>query len=218
MKSFVKTKSIANTARCFSANQSGATLIEFAVVLPLFLLIFFGLLDFGRLAFHYVTAEKAMQTAVRLAAVRPAACAGVPEIFTRGSTLPGVIPPKFGTNCSAGPSICFNPGTITCSGLSTNPTAAEIWPRVAPTLPNDATIANLLFTYSYDSNLGFLGGPYVPVVTVEIQRLNFDFISPLSALLGLAGGAAIPGLGASIPFPSMSSSMPAEDLASGNNG
>ena len=53
--------------RC-ARDNNGATLVEFAVVLALFLLIFFGLIDFGRLAFNYVTAEKAMQVASRVAA------------------------------------------------------------------------------------------------------------------------------------------------------
>ena len=199
-------------------DESGATLVEFAIVISIFLLLFFGLIDFGRLAFHYVNAEKAMQIAARVAAVRPPACAGVPNTHTRGTVPFGELPPDYGTSCSAGATVCTNAGEISCSGVATNATANEIWGLINGGFPNNATIANIRFRYSYDNNLGFLGGPYVPVVTAEIQNLNFRFLSPLGALVGLAGGTADPGLGADIVFPSMSVSLPAEDLALGNDG
>ncbi|MBD3678496.1 MAG: pilus assembly protein [Rhodobacteraceae bacterium] len=202
----------------FGRDEDGATLVEFAIVLSLFLLIFFGLIDFGRMAFHYVVAERGMYVAARVAAVRPPACPGVPESNQRGPTPNNETPPRFGTSCNAGATVCTNPGTISCDGTAGNSTADEVWTIVQGTLPNDATIANLRFSYTYDGNLGFLGGPYVPVVTVELQNLNFQFVSPLAALVGLAGGAASPGLGDDIAFPSMSVSLPAEDLAMGTNG
>ncbi len=209
---------IAAMLRRLRADQSGATLVEFAIVLPIFLLIFFALIDFGRLAFHYVTAEKSMQVAARIAAVRPAACAGVPQTHQRGPVLLGVAPPRFGTSCRSGANVCANPGPIACAGSASSATAQEIWGIIGPAMPNDATIANLRFIYSYDSNLGFLGGPYVPVVTVEIRNLTFEFVSPLGALAALAGATDTVGLGADIVFPSMSVSLPGEDLALGEAG
>ncbi|MEH6360898.1 MAG: TadE family protein [Amylibacter sp.] len=209
---------IKNGLRLAYRDESGATLVEFGIVLSVFLLLFFGLMDFGRLGFNYVNTEKAMQIAARVSAVRPPACPGVPEVHLRGAVAPGTLPPKFGTSCGSGAMVCTNPGTITCSGSAANPTANEIWTLISGALPYDAGIDNLRFSYSYDNNLGFLGGPYVPVVTVEVQNLNFQFMSPLGALVGLAAGAADPGLGADIPFPPMSVSLPAEDLALGNDG
>lgn len=203
------------SARRFVRNDDGATLVEFGIVLALFLLLFFGLIDFGRMAFHYVTAEKAMQVAARVAAVRPAACAGVPETHIRGTTT---TPPQYGTNCGAGLNICANVGTVTCSGNAANATAAEIWTIVQGTLPNDALIANLSFSYANDPNLGFLGGPYVPVVTVALQNLNFRFVSPLGQLVTLSGGTAPGNLPMSLAFPDLSVSLPGEDLALGNGG
>jgi len=207
-----------NSICLFSQDEKGATLVEFAVVLSIFLLLFFGLIDFGRLGFHYVNAEKAMQVAARVSAVRPPACPGVPLINARGPTPGGTLPPDFGTSCRAGGNICANVGTISCSGSAANPTANEIWGLIAGALPNDAAVGNLKFSYTYDNNLGFLGGPYVPVVTVELQNLDFKFVSPLGTLAGLAGATASPSLGADIPFPPMSVSLPAEDLALGENG
>jgi len=204
--------------RRFLRDDSGTTLVEFAFVISLFLLIFFGLIDFGRMMFHFVNAERAMHVAARVAVVRPAACFGVPDSNLRGAVPFGTTPPRFGTLCSAGATVCLDPQIPPCPGVATNATATEIWNIVQGTLPNDATITNLRFTYSFDSNLGFLGGPYIPVVTVELQNLEFEFVSPLAALVALSGGVAPAGLGANIPFPSMSTSLPGEDLAMGTEG
>lgn len=209
---------VATLSRRFRRDETGATLVEFALGITLFLLIFLGMIDFGRMAFHYVTTERAMHVAARVAAVRPAACIGVPDLYERGTGLINGEPAEFGTTCDAAADICLNPGTVTCSGNNLDPTALEVWSIVEGTMPNDATIENLSFTYSFDNNLGFLGGPYIPVTTVEIQNLTFDFVSPLGALVGLAMNTSPTPLGASVTFPSMSVSMPGEDLAHGSNG
>jgi hypothetical protein len=201
-----------------SRDERGVTLVEFAIALAVFLLIMFGLIDFGRLGFSYVMAEKAMQRAARIATVRPPACAGVPTENVRPPSAPGVTPARFGTYCRDGAGVCANPGTFTCSGAASNPTANEVWQAISALLPNDATIANIRFSYSFDQNLGFLGGPYVPVVTAELQNLTFSFVSPLGALAGLAGAAGAGGIDDDITFPSLSVSLPGEDLAQGTNG
>ncbi len=205
-------------ARPLIRDDSGAALVELAIVLPLFLLLLFGLIDFGRLGFETVMAEKAMDRAARIAATRPAACPGVPNFNLRGTVPANTVPPRFGTSCSSGATICANPGAIVCTGVATNPTVAEIWTGIAPLMPHGATVSNLRFSYTFDRNLGFLGGPYVPVVTVELQNLSFQFVSPLGGLAALAGATGTSNLGAPRPFPSMSVSLPAEDLAQGNDG
>jgi len=182
----------ASLRRRFTADERGATLVELAFVLPLFLLLFFAMIDFGRLAFHWGSAEKATSVAARIAAVRNPACDGVPEIYERGPDTSG----RFGTNCSDTPGICTIPAEIVCAGDAANPTAGEIWGRIEPLLPNDAAIANLRFRYSPDADatdgiidqIGFLGGPYVPTVTVELTGLTFTFATPLSGLADLATG------------------------------
>ncbi len=202
--------------RGFARDEQGATLVEFGMVICLFLLLFFGLLDFGRLAFHVVASERAMQIASRVAAVRPPACAGVPT--TNKRPVDALVTPEFGTSCGAGGAICEDPGTVSCSGDANNATAQEIWSIVRSALPSDATIDELAFSYSYNPKLGFLGGPYVPVVTVELDNVQFDFVTPLGALAEVAGATALPGLGENLTLPSMSVSMPGEDLAQGENG
>lgn len=199
-------------------DDRGTTLVEFAFVLALFLLMFFALLDFGRLAYNWVMAEKAMQMAARMAAVRPAVCTGVPErnLAAAGSTA------RFGTSCGSATAICAGEVAAPippCAGSTANATANYIFTTVAPLLPANASAANIRYSYSYDPRMNFLGGPYVPVVTVELQNLQWNMFSPLLGLARLAGAATTKTGDTYAPvFPSMSVSLPGEDLALGNAG
>ncbi len=203
--------------RRFREDERGTTLVEMTVAISCFLLILFGMIDYGRLSYHHTTAEKAMHIATRVAVVRPPACTGVPRVNARGSTTLTPLP-RFGASCSAASNSCADPGEITCTGDAGNSTASEIWGLVGSGLPPGTTISNLRFRYTFDEDLGFLGGPYVPMVTVELDDANFSFISPLGQLVALSGGTAPAGLGAAISLPAFSVSLPAEDLAQGMDG
>jgi hypothetical protein len=225
----------------YRRSEDGASLIEYAIVISLFLLIFFAILDFGRLGFNWVMTEKAMQRGARIAITRPPVCPGVPETNIRGSDTSVA----FGERCGSGAGVCGDPGTrscvlssatIDCENAGTS-TAEEIWCIINPILPSNATPRNIRVTYAFDDNLGFLGGPYTPIVEVAVvtaedvpniensAELRFDFITPLPGLAALVGGGAPTNISdsgsdgqADIPFPDLSVSMPGEDLASGNNG
>jgi Flp pilus assembly pilin Flp len=224
-----------NAIRKFARSEEGTTLVEFAVCITLFLLILFAVLDFGRLGYNWVVAEKAMQRAVRVAAVRPPICENVPQFNQRADPSDDRF--GAGTLCRSEPDLCLN-ATQQC--LLSNPdtsvpaasdTATEIWNLIEPLMPANATSANVLIRYDYDERLGFLGGPYVPMVTAELgsdtngdgnftdadNDFAFTFISPLSALAAQTTGASndIPN---SIPFPDISVSLPAEDLNVGTGG
>jgi len=225
----------------FWRNESGASLIEYAIVISLFLLVFFAILDFGRLGFNWVMTEKAMQRAARIAVARPPVCEGVPETHARGTN--GAV--AYGTLCRADTGVCADVGQQSCvlnttdidCGTASASTAAEIWCIINPILPSNATPRNFRVSYSYDSNLGFLGGPYTPMVEFAVvteddvgdiensAALRFDFITPLPGLAALVGGGGLNNVAdnggspqADIPFPDLSVSMPAEDLAQGNSG
>ena len=200
--------------RRFARDESGATLVEFAVVVLFFLLLLFAIIDFGRLAHTWAAAQKATQVAARIAAVRPPVCAGVPALNSRGVAGSSI---SFGTLCRAGANVCANPGPAVCSGASANATSAEIFAQIRPLLPAGATVGNLRFTYSFDPNLGFLGGPYVPMVTVDLQGLEFVFVSNLGRMITPITGQQTT-LGANLPLPRMSISVPGEDLALGTAG
>lgn len=211
-------RTIRRALRRLRRDQNGASMVEYSIVLGLFLLLFFALIDFGRLAYSFVLAEKAVQIAARTAAVRPPVCAGVPAVNLRPDPVPPGSP-AFGADCGTAGGICAAVDPVTClaseaTAGSQLATANEIWTRIETLMPTDATRANLRFTYA-DGQIGFLGGPYVPLMTVEIVGLNFEFVSPLGALAGLAGGTATTLGEAPITFPRISVSITGEDLMQG---
>ncbi|MBE0413738.1 TadE/TadG family type IV pilus assembly protein [Yoonia sp.] len=200
--------------RRFASDQSGAALVEYALVILLFLFLLFAIIDFGRLANAWVAANKATQIAARIAVVRPPVCPGVPDLNVRGPA-PGIT--AFGALCRLGTGICADPGTFTCQGNDTNATSVEIMQAIRPLMPPGTTAENLRFSYSFDPDLGFLGGPYVPMVTVAFTDVDFVFVSQLGRMIGVMTGNTS-GLGGDLPMPGMSVSLPAEDLAHGSGG
>jgi Flp pilus assembly protein TadG len=204
---------IREALRRFRRDEDGANLVEFSLVVLLFLFLLFAIIDFGRIANAWVGANKATQIGARIAAVRPPACTGVPEMNVRGSAAT----PNFGSLCRAGNGTCADPGPVTCVGDATNATANEIFTAVRPLLPPGTQINNLRFRYTFDPNLGFLGGPYVPMVTVELEGVNFTYVSQLGIFIqALTGNAS--NVGDDLAIPRMSVSLPAEDLNSGTGG
>lgn len=211
------TRWLTRCIRKFGRNQAGTAMVEFAVVMLLFFLLFFSAIDFGRLGGTIVMIEKATNLAARTAIVRPPVCAGVPETNTRGTAT---TQPRMGTSCrinNGSGSTCANPGTFSCQGVATNAVAQEVWTRIQPLLPADVTIANLRFEYRFDDQLGFLGGPYTPMVTVEISPPDFVFVSPVAGLAASLG-ANTGGWNGTRPYRTFSVSLPAEDLAQGTAG
>lgn len=196
----------------FAGEEEGATLVEFAVVLSIFIFMIFALIDFARLGFSNVMAEKATEKAVRMAVVRAPACPDVPRVNQRG--LVGVVSLDLpnGTSCTARTGLCQDVGTISCNGSLDNPTAQLIWSRVRPLLPNTAKPENLRFSYTYDRSLNRVAAAYTPIVTVELASLRFDFISPLGALADFASNSSGSTLGEGFTFPAMSASLPAESI------
>ncbi len=212
-------RSLPHIAQDFWQDESGASLVEFSLVVTLFLFFLFGMVDFGRIGHAWVGANKATQLAARLAAVRPPVCPNVPRLNARGSGAT----PAFGALCRAASGVCFDPGTFTCT--STTPgltagglaTAQEIFTAVRPLVPPGTTIGQMQYSYSPDPNLGFLGGPYVPMVTVEFINVCISDLPGLSHFIGAllpCGPNQRPGL----RLPGMSVSLPGEDLGLGTDG
>ena len=198
------------TSRLRRLDDRGASTFEFAVVGALLFGLTFALVDFGRVYFQWVTAEKATQLAVRMAVVRPPVCPGLPALNNRRS---GVTQPRYGTPCANGAAPCAVPATVQCMGDPASPVMAAILGRTAALLPAGATAANFRFTYE-DAGLGFLGGPYTPLITVELVGLPFDFLvlGPFARLLG--GG----GFQNRIAMPGMRATLTGEDLGHGGPG
>lgn len=51
--------------RCFRRNESGVQLVEVTIVLPIFLMLFAAVAEFGRYFYEYTTLAKSSRTAVR---------------------------------------------------------------------------------------------------------------------------------------------------------
>ncbi len=64
--------------------QPGQALVEFALVLPILLLLAVGIMDFGRALFVYSEVSNAAREAVRFAAVNPGDCG---EIASRARSM-----------------------------------------------------------------------------------------------------------------------------------
>lgn len=198
----------------FRRDDSGSVLVEFALVFPIFLILLLAVIDFGQIYLRWILAEKATHIAARLAVVRPPVCTGVPTFNDRSPGLPKDLP--FGTSCAATPGLCADPGTVTCTGATgVGNTFTDIIDAVGALLPAATEPANIQLTYSF-ADLGFLGGPYVPLVSVElVGNIEVPFITPLGPLLQAFYG----GDGLDDPaMPSMRATLPAEDLSEGGPG
>lgn len=215
-------------------DESGAAMVEFAVVAALFFLLFFSVLDFGRLLYTVVHAEKAAQIASRIASTRAIAClpSGTPlPVNTRPAGALTVE--RSGTSCDVGTDICrsvsLSCGSIDRTGVASfdgpalihsaldpnHPTVVEIWNTIEPFMPPGTDSSVLNFRYDYDPTLGFLGGPYTPMVTVEFDLPDFEFVAPIGGLVTLAAGGGTGGTNGDVAYPSFSVSLPAEDLTTG---
>lgn len=75
-------------------NDRGAAAVEFALVLPLLLLLLFGIIDFGRAYHSKVTLTHAAREGARALALAPDAAAGTDDLNDRlasGALAPGAI-------------------------------------------------------------------------------------------------------------------------------
>lgn len=196
--------------RAFLANRSGAAAAEFALVLPIALLFFFGILDVGRYVWSMNELEKAVQMGTRYAVATKVVADGL-----RGNDY-------IGTTCGSatlkpGDPICKEAlGTISCTRTAcTCPTAPCPTTLTSDAAAFDAIVArmsvvapfiqsgNVRVNYS-GSGLGYAGDPateddgaaIAPIVTVEVQSLTIR-------LMLLLGGA--------VQLPSFSYSQTLED-------
>ena len=196
--------------RVLVRDERGGPLAEFALVIGLLFVVAIFVFEITRFFMQAAMAEYGTHLAVRIAAVRPPVCPGVPDFNERanGSTA------RFGTMCSNPSAPCAAVATQSCTGTAGNAVVDEIFGTIQPLLPNGATAANLQFQYE-STGLGFLGGPYVPMTSVSLQDLQHEFILPLGQLFAPWGGAG--GSGA-VPLEPLTAAMPGEDLNVGTGG
>ncbi len=184
-------------------DRTGSGAAEFSLVLPLLLLLLFGMIDTGRYMWEFNRAEKATQMGARFAVVTNPVASDlasanyvVPGGLTQGDPIPasalGVMtcPSTGSCACTASP----------CTGLTRDATAfTNIVNRMKlmypPILP-----ANVEVSYS-GSGLGYAGDPngmeIAPLITVRLTGVKFK---PLSLLML-----------ANIDMPDFATTLTAED-------
>ncbi|MFZ0039329.1 MAG: TadE/TadG family type IV pilus assembly protein [Candidatus Acidiferrales bacterium] len=125
-----------------ASRQQGATLYEFAAILPIILFLMVGIIDFGRAMYAYHFVSSAARAATRWASVRGADCnptytthcpAEGSDILAYVQTL---APPGMYVNGTAGCTTatvgCLTINCPTCTYLSAN-ASTGIWPGTTST-------------------------------------------------------------------------------------
>jgi hypothetical protein len=202
-------------------DETGSTIIEFSIVMVLFFLLTFGLVEFGFLLYQWNSATKAAQLGARMAAVSNPVWAPLTTLASTG-TAGGPWTTNYnvscqGTNASGSSGSCngtvpsgiqltyngsnmqrlvFGRGQTTCGTIGTDGDAGmcDVFWRITP--------QNVRVNYRH-TELGFAGRPGgpVPTVTLTITGLTYQFFA-LSGLMGFG----------EITMPDFTVTMTGEDL------
>ena len=192
----------------FCKDQQGITATEFTLVVTVFLMLIFGIIDFSRLMWEVNMLEKATQWGVRTAIVSEVVAEGLESYdgvpAAGGSGLPVPASAVNGGN----PIVCTSSGagSASCTGGfgPTDPAAfTAIVTEQIQKFHDRVTHSEVVIEYQH-IGLGFAGNPIgldiAPAVTVRIQNLPFVFVTP-----GLAGLV-------NMTLPTVSATLTGEDL------
>ena len=207
----------------FGRDDSGAAMVEMAIVLPLLLILLLGFVDFGYAFYQWNGANKAVQAGARLAEVSDPIASGVAlEGGTPSNTLQvgSVVPVNtYDYVCvanAAGTASC-SCAAGTCQGLTVSTTGQAAFnliyggdPVVAGQSRRPGMVdffpflrkQNLQVEY-IATGLGYWTRPGGPVPTIRVSIVNHPFqFFFLGGLLGFAN----------ITMPTMLSTVTGEDL------
>ncbi len=196
----------------FPRDDSGATLVEFALVIGLLLILIFMMFDFGRIMNAMVFTQKGVERVARAAIVTAPVCGGVPTVVQRRSG--NTSDP--GTLCRSAADPC-DTYTVTCTADPRAAPGGSVAAIMDPFLPAVSTGGTLTFTYESDNfpgspRIGFVTGPTTPIVSVELSDVRLTMVSPLAGLLGLVSGSESTLFQNGFTLPTVRVSLPAEDL------
>lgn len=163
-------------------DEQGASAVEFALLVPVMLLIFFTILDVAAYAFAINLGEKSTQMGARLAVVTDSVDSAMEDFEFVGQTVGGVTYTQ-GDRIQAsalGVETCTTSGctcTPACPWTASHDSAAfnRILARVQRIYPR-VTAANLVIEYR-GSGLGYAGDPagmdIAPLTTVKLQNMTY---------------------------------------------
>lgn len=188
-------------------NNGGASAAEFALVLPLLLLLIFGIIDAGRFMWEYNRAEKATQMGVRFAAVTdPVIGSGFSDYsfsINDGVAQGSPVPTSDFDNATCIDGSCTCVGGTVCGSVSYTDAAFQaiadrmkaMYPPIGP--------GNVSVEYK-NVGLGFAGDPngpdVAPLITIKLTGLVFH---PITCLM----------FACSINMPDFRAALTAEDLS-----
>jgi Flp pilus assembly protein TadG len=190
-------------------SNGGASAAELALILPLFLILFFGVIDGGRFMWEYNRAEKATQVGVRTAIVTNVLSTGLRDADYTGQTYNGVkvgpgdtIPAAAlgtmkctSTTCTCETAPC--PAVGTFDSTTFNDVLVARMQGIDPTIKAE----NVVVRYS-GSGLGYASSGSMeisPMVTVTLHDVPF---TPITTLLF-----------ASFTMPDLSATLTSEDAS-----
>ena len=191
-------------------DRTAASAAEFALVLPLLLILLLGIIDAGRWLWTYNRGEKAVQMGARFAVVTDPMTLGLSSSYlgvgglTQGDAIPASYFGK--VTCTGGGTVTAATVTCTCTtspcsalGTANNTAFQNVFNRLHAFMP-EIVPSNVQVIYS-SSGLGYAGNPtepdLSPLVTVQVSGLQF---TPISGFLL-----------ASITMPTFMTSLTAED-------
>jgi hypothetical protein len=158
-------------------HRGGAAGAEFALVLPLLILLLFGIIDVGRWMYTYNRAAKATQMGARMAVVTDYLSTSVGASYVSvtcgGTTLTqgDSIPAGCLTNVSCNSSSCSPGGSVASYATNFN----AIVNKMRAFMP-EIQASNVTIEYT-QSGLGYAGNPagpdLAPIVTVRLSGLQF---------------------------------------------
>lgn len=201
--------------RQMTRSQSGSSAAEFALVLPLFLIMLFGIIDAGRFMWEFNRAEKATQVGARVAIVTNVLSSGLHDEAFAGQTVNGTKIANGGRIPAGalGTMVCSSTGcsceTQPCPSAGTFDTATFTNVLVARMRQIDPSVAasNVRVRYS-GSGMGFAGNAgssgtgemeISPLITVSLSGLQF---TPITTFLL-----------ASMTMPDFATTLTAEDAS-----
>lgn len=205
-------------------DEAGAVFAEFAILLPVIVLVLGGSIDFLYAFYQWNVAVKAVEVGARIAAVSDPVANGLNQFSNQAvfnGAVPGATMPAFTVNCRDGSCSCVG----ACASLVQNSFDEKAMDRIVfgrgldkkacgqakpyymtgmcDLLPA-ITSENVTVVYK-QTGLGYAGRPGGPLPTIEVSLtgMQFQFFF-LNSLLGVH-----------IAMPTITTTITAEDLCSG---